>query len=136
MKNNQDQTASPLGEESTDSYGFPTVSFSDRDGSIGQIRMSSVIGNYADSIDRPGTSALLLGIPQPNAVVRAKHAAAVGVETEKEEGWVEYPLPEEVLVDSYLHLDREQVCGLIARLQHWLDNGNFTQEDRAEGLAS
>lgn len=38
-------------------------------------------------------------------------------------GWVKYPIPEDVLLSSRMHLNKEQVAELIPILQTFLDTG-------------
>lgn len=79
-----------LGVVGKTSRGFEIVHFYDSDRLFSTLQQSSVIGDYADSLDRPGSSFVWLG-----------------VDSER------------------MHLNREQVAGLIARLQRWLDTGSF-----------
>ncbi|WP_131421429.1 hypothetical protein [Comamonas thiooxydans] len=119
MKNEQ------LAEVTTNARGFPKVRFADKDGVLSNITCSSVVGDYEDSLDRPGTSALMIGIDQVEPLILAKEAKAHGVSTQEEVGWVPYPVPKAVLMNASLHLNREQVRGQISRLEHWLEHGNF-----------
>ena len=40
-------------------------------------------------------------------------------------GWMPYPVPDDVFINTRMHLNEAQVRGLIARLQTWLDTGAF-----------
>jgi len=40
-------------------------------------------------------------------------------------GWVKYPLPEDVHLTTRMHLSEEMVVALIQKLQHWLDTGEL-----------
>lgn len=86
---------------------------------------SSVIFDYEDSFERPGTSAIWLGIEKATPRILASDAPKLGLETSQATGWIDYPLPEKVFVGCQMHLNREQVAGLIDRLQTWLDTGSF-----------
>ena len=79
-----------LGVVRKTSRGFEIIDFDDSNGFYSTLQQSSAIGDYADSLDRPGTSFVWLG-----------------VDSER------------------MHLNREQVAGLIVRLQCWLDTGSF-----------
>lgn len=114
-----------LGVASAGARGFPCVNFEDSYGEKCVLSCSSLIGGYEDSMDRPGTSAVWLGLEKASAQVMARDAAKVGVMTSQSTGWVPYPIPEGVMVSAAMHLDREQVAGLIARLQQWLGSGTF-----------
>ncbi len=56
------------------------------------------------------SDAKLLGLPMPEGEVS---------------GWMDYPIPDAVMLSSRMHLTREQVQGLVERLQSWLDTGSF-----------
>lgn len=106
--------------------GFTEVAFCDSYDTQCRVSSSSVIFDYPDAPRRPGSSALWLGVAKVKAQVMARDAMEVGVLTKETTGWVDYPLPEQVLVSGSMHLNREQVAGLVARLQEWLDKGEFS----------
>lgn len=83
-----------LGHVERTARGFPLVKFSDSRGVWCSVQMSSIVLNYEDALERPGTSALWIG---------ADSAA------------------------EKMHLDREQVAGLIERLMQWLETGQFVE---------
>lgn len=117
-----------LGKKTTSHRGFPLVEFKDFYGEDCSLQCSSIILNGENSFDHPGTSAVWLGIDDPKPQVLASQAASVGVKTEKITGWVDYPLPEEVHLPGRMHLNREQVQGLVVRLQEWLATGTFEEQ--------
>lgn len=55
----------------------------------------------------------------------ASDAAKLGIKTTKTEGWIPYPIPDDVLITTRMHLDLEQAKWLVAELQHWIENGEF-----------
>jgi len=114
-----------LGVAGRTERGFGEVLFEDSYGKGCRLSCSSIVGEYEDSMDRPGTSALWLGLSAVEAKVLAREAASVGVATQETTGWVDYPIPARVLLSAAMHLDREQVAGLVVRLQAWLDKGDF-----------
>lgn len=114
-----------LGIKASTHRGFPYIQFNDHYGERCSLQCSSMIGEYEDAFERPGSSCVWLGIDNPKPEVLASKAASVGVETSETTGWVEYPLPEDVHLSARMHLNREQVAGLISRLQEWLDSGYF-----------
>ena len=57
----------------------------------------------------------------------ASKAGEFGIETQETTGWVSYPIPEDVLLTTRMHLDRKQVEGLIEVLQRWLQKGSFKE---------
>lgn len=100
--------------------GFGLVEFEDRYGVRCSLQQSSLADNM-----RPGTSAVWLGVDDPQPQVMAVDAAKVGLKTDETCGWVSYPIPKEVLLTTRMHLDVEQVEWLVAELQTWLRTGNF-----------
>jgi len=114
-----------FGNKTVDARGFAKVEFIDEYGETCSVHCSSAIGNYKDSFDRPGSSYLWVGLDHASPMIMAKDAAANGVKTDKTLGWVPFPIPDAVLTNTHMHLNREHVAGLIERLQEWLDNGDF-----------
>lgn len=103
--------------------GFELIEFKDCYDTPCSLQQSSV--SYDDDLDRPGTSAVWLGTDDAMPKVMWRDAAAVGVETKATEGWVPYPIPEQVSLRTRMHLNREQVKELVAHLQAWLEEGSF-----------
>ena len=111
-----------LGEYSNTDRGFPLVKFKDHYEKECSLQASS-LALYA----QPGISAVWLGADRETPKIMAKDALKHGIKTTETTGWVDYPIPDEVLISSHMHLNREQVEGLIDRLQSWLDSddGSF-----------
>ena len=78
------------------SRGFEYIEFTDRNGESCSLQASSIIGGYDDALDRPGSSAVWLGLNN------AKHDCA-----------------------DRMHLSRERVSELIKQLRSWLKTGKF-----------
>lgn len=95
--------------------GFPLVEFSDHYGSPCSLQVSS--------LSEPDCVWLGVGEAQPK--ILAQHAAQHGVQTQETTGWVPYPLPEEVLLTTRMHLTRDQVIQLRGSLKCWLETGKF-----------
>lgn len=110
----------PLGEYAVTTRGFGYVKFTD----VYDLRCS-IQQNSMLSGDR-----LWLGIDDPKPQIMASDARALGYPTRGvQQGWVTFDLPNEVLMQTRMHLDKEQVRGLITRLQHWVDTGELKFED-------
>jgi hypothetical protein len=115
-----------LGTQTETPRRFGLVLFDDANGQKCVLQQSSAIGDEDDAFERPGSSFVWLGVQNGNPVVLASKAAGMGVDTNGAiTGWVPYPVPEGVLITTRMHLDREQVTGLIERLQAWLATGDF-----------
>lgn len=93
--------------------GFDLVQFKDANGKDCSLQCSSAIGDHDDSFDRPGSSFVWLGVDNPIPKLLAKN-----------EGWKPMSLPEGVLLNGRMHLNREQVGQLVVRLQRWLHVGS------------
>lgn len=118
-----------LGVQRKTVRGFEIIEFDDRYGESCSLQQSSMIGDYDDSIDRPGSSYVWLGVEPVTARILKSKAEEVGIEVEGEvSGWMDFPLPPQVQLNGCMHLDREQVAGLIERLQCWLDTGSFGEQ--------
>ena len=102
-----------LGKRNDGPRGFPRVEFKDAYDQACFLQSSSVIYDYDDAMERPGTSALWLGLKNTRAEVMARNAAQVGVATDTDIGWVKFPIPDQVMVWTQMHLNREQVAGLL-----------------------
>lgn len=115
-----------LGDLKETDRGFSMIEFNDYYNQTVTLQCSSVIiEDYEDSFDKPGTSALWLGLKDPEVKFMAKDAEKLNLDIPEKTGWVDYPLPECVHVFQRAHLNREQVKGLIKRLNEWLENGHF-----------
>lgn len=112
--------ARKLGKVGRTDRGFELIVFEDMYGVPCSLQMSS-LANFP----QPGISAVWLGTDDAQPKVMAREAASVGVETTKQNGWVPYPIPKQVLLSTRMHLDRKQVEGLIGHLTRWLESGSF-----------
>lgn len=125
MTSKHQNAGNAFGIPSKSNRGFPMVEFSDANGAGAKLQCSSTIGEYHDALERPGTSFVWLGLNDADPKIMARDALSHGVVTSETTGWVPYPVPPAVSLSTCMHLNREQVEGLIGRLQQWLDTGNF-----------
>lgn len=109
-----------LGKTEKTNRGFKTVKFKDYYGAPCSLQASSLA-----IYEKPGTSAIWLGVDDAAPKVLHGKAASLGVKTTATEGWVPYPIPEDVLLTTRMHLTREQVEALIEHLQKWLRDDTF-----------
>lgn len=109
-----------LGKVGRDYRGFEIVNFKDHYGVPCSLQASS-LAIYV----KPGTSAIWLGVDDPQPKVLHGDAAALGVKTDATCGWVDYPISDKVNLTTRMHLNREQVEALIPMLQGWLKRGTF-----------
>lgn len=109
-----------LGPQTTNGRGFKQIRFTDYYDVPCSLQASSLA-----IYQQPGISAVWLGTDDALPKVMHQDAARLGVKTDATEGWVPYPIPEEVLLSTRMHLNRKQVAALIRHLQAWLENGSF-----------
>ena len=69
--------------------------------------------------------AIWFGVDDAEPKIMASDANNFGVETEETCGWVTYPIPEEVLISTRMHLSKEQVKNLIPVLEHFVQTGEL-----------
>lgn len=116
-----------LGELKKTGRGFDLVEFTDAYGYECSLQQSSAVGDDDDAMDNPGSSFVWLGVDDGKPQVMKSQAKALGLTLPPGEvsGWMPYPIPEEVQISTRMHLSREQVKGLVERLQQWLATGEF-----------
>lgn len=105
--------------------GFNIKKFTDSNGQECTLQVSSAIRNYPNAINKPGTSAVWLGIHDVQPLIMASDAIQLGLNPNKTCGYVPFELPKEVYISSRMHLDRDQVQMLIDSLTNWLKDGSF-----------
>jgi len=97
------------------SRGFDKITFDDLYRHSCSIQKSSIASR----------DAIWFGIDSAEPQVMASEAASVGIQTEATNGWVPYPIPDNVLLSTRMHLSREQVMELIPILQNFVDTGDI-----------
>lgn len=80
-----------LGPVTKTSRGFEIVHFSDLYQNKCSLQQSSLA-----IYEPPGTSAVWLGVDDPNPKILASQAARNGIETKETTGWVPYPIPKDI----------------------------------------
>lgn len=112
--------------------GFGMREFKDSSDHECSVQCSSAIDfDFHGGLKNPGTSYLFVGVADVKPKVMAGHAKKVGVDTAETVGWVEYPIPREVLLSARMHLNRRQVRNLVKTLNQWLRTGNLEDEPAA-----
>ena len=84
--------------------GFEIIKFKDRYGKHCSLQLSSAIGDYDDSLERPGSSYVWLGCDDTEAN------------------------------NARMHLSREDAIELAQRLENWAETGSFKYEEETEVL--
>lgn len=98
---------------STTERGFTLLEFSDLYGARCNIQLSSLAEREA----------IWLGVESAEPQIMASQAAAFGVQTKETVGWVPYPIPDQVLLTTRMHLSRQQVAALLPVLHRFADTG-------------
>jgi hypothetical protein len=106
--------------------GFEYIEFRDGNGDLCTIQQSSAIDNTEQGYDSPGSSYLWVGLESADHKVMASKAESLGVATTETTGWVPFPIPDDVSLNTRMHLHRDQIAELIPVLQRWLDTGSLT----------
>lgn len=109
--------------------GFLVLRFTDRYGVSCSLQQSSLATE----------SAVWFGPDKAEPRVLASQAAVLGVQTTENTGWVPYPIPETVQMNTRMHLTRKQVAELLPHLQRFVDTGelqpNNTMSNNTKGCA-
>lgn len=95
--------------------GFPTGEFLDRYDNVCSIQKSSLAGE----------DCIWLGVDLVEPKIMAIHADKYGIKTDQPNGWVEYPIPKDVSINTRMHLNREQVAALLPILQRFVETGEI-----------
>lgn len=91
--------------------GFSIITFYDRYDSLCEIQESSLAGE----------DCIWLGVARADPKVLIKGR-----------GWVEFPIPDDVLLNTRMHLTIGQVKDLIPVLQHFVETGEIPAESKSE----
>jgi len=94
--------------------GFPFVQFKDYYGVDCTLQASSSL-----------EPCVWLEITEPKPRILASEAHKLGICCDSDVGWVDYPIPKEVLIRSRMHLNKDMVKSLITKLINWLDTGEL-----------
>jgi len=96
-------------ERTSTPRGFALRKFSDLYGASCSIQKSSLATD----------DAIWLGVDDADPQILASKVR------EGATGWVKYPIPEDVLLTTRMHLNREQVAELLPVLQKFVDTGEI-----------
>jgi len=102
------------------SRGFSIIEFIDRYNAKCSLQKSSLATE----------DAIWLGVEDAKPQIMAHDAAKHNVETKETTGWVPYPIPEEVLLTTRMHLTQDMVNELLPYLISFVRTG-----DLEEGLS-
>lgn len=95
--------------------GLRITEFEDTYGANCSLQMSS-----SASEDR-----VWFGVNDANPKIMNSKAKEHGLEPQDSNGWMPYPVPEDVLLNTRMHLNREQVAELLPYLKRFVETGNI-----------
>ena len=95
--------------------GFGLIEFKDRYGSKCSIQKSSLATE----------DAIWFGIDDPDPKIMACNAMKEGIHTTQTTGWIPYPISEDVLINTRMHLTQNDVKKLIPILQNFVETGEI-----------
>ena len=101
--------------KSNTARGFRVIDFEDRYDQSCSIQKSSLATE----------DAIWFGVNDADPKIMAIHAREHGIPTKETVGWVPYPIPDEVLLSTRMHLTRDQVEEILPILQHFVDTGEL-----------
>ena len=95
--------------------GFETTEFEDTYGAKCSLQKSS--SAKEDKI--------WFGVDDADPKIRVSKAKEHGLVPQEDCGWMEYPIPEDVLLSTRMHLNIEQVEELLPYLKRFVETGNL-----------
>lgn len=103
--------------------GFAFIRFTDRYDAKCSIQESSL-----------GTEAAIwFGVVDADPKIMARDARRHGVDTQGQTtGWVPFPIPDDVLLNTHMHLTQEQVAKLLPVLQRFVETGRVRLEEKED----
>lgn len=108
--------------------GFELIQFKDSYGNVCSIQESSAAPVQEDdgSIKEPnGWIWLGLDCGDPKIMVSDAMKLGVHIPNGETSGWIQYLIPEEVLISTRMHLNAAQVKELVGVLSRWLKTGSI-----------
>ena len=76
-----------------------------------------------------------LGVHNPETLIMYKDAVSLGLNLKKkypetnECGWCDYPIPDDVLISSRMHLNQEQAKELADKLLYFYETGRLQERN-------
>lgn len=107
--------------------GFANIEFIDLYGSQCSIQKSSLATEDAIwfGCDDPNPQILAKDANKHNMNIESKDVNKHDIKCDQNTGWVKYPIPEEVLINTRMHLTRDQVKDILPILQKFVDTGEI-----------
>jgi len=78
-------------------------------------------------------SCIWMGIRNPKIRILCSDANRIGIDTKGQStGWMDYPIPENVLISSAMHLSQDQVKKILPVLKYFAETGNYIKDFQGE----
>jgi hypothetical protein len=78
--------------------------------------------------------AIWLGVNNTNPQILASDSEKLGIKTEYKDGWIPFPIPEEVSLYSRMHLSQKMVKELLPKLIQFAETGSLTATEEAQNI--
>jgi len=104
-------------KDSKTQRGFEITEFEDTYGVKCSLQMSS-----SAMEDR-----VWFGVDNADPKIMVSKAKEHGLEPHGDNGWVEYPILEDVVLNTRMHLNRDQVEQLLPYLKRFVETGNLQE---------
>lgn len=95
--------------------GFMIGTFADTYGHSCSLQVSSLATD----------NCIWLGIADAEPKIMASDAQSLSIKTDQTTGWIPYPIPEQVLLHTRMHLNREKALELIEALRVFVNTGSL-----------
>ena len=95
--------------------GFEIILFTDRHGAKCSIQESSLATE----------NAIWFGVNDADPKILASDASKLGINTSETSGWISYTIPNEVILNTRMHLTQETVKNILPILIKFADTGKL-----------
>jgi hypothetical protein len=102
-------------KDSKTQRGFEITEFEDTYGAKCSLQMSS------SAMEEK----IWFGVNDADPKIMVSKAKEHGLKPQGENGWMTYPIPEDVLLNTRMHLNREQVAELLPYLERFVETGRI-----------
>ena len=110
-----------FGEMKRTARGFRFYEFNDRNEHKCSMQKSSIATEHC----------IWLGLDSADPKILHGDAKKLGVDTDTTCGWVEYPIPEQVDLNTRMHLSQDQARALAKQLMYFSETGELPRVERS-----
>lgn len=95
--------------------GFGIYKFQDINGNKCHLQKSSLATE----------DCIWLGLDSADPKIMARDSEKIGIPVSQDTGWVDFKIPEEVLLSTTMHISQKQANDIIEILQRFVDTGEI-----------